>query len=682
MITMVLTEKGGQPESKKFQTDEITIGRLAGNDIVLAKNNISKKHIKIVNQDGKMVVIDLKSTNGTYVNGKRIDGPYELKEGDKVYIGNYVIDIEQPGAESEDMPPPPPAEEAAPAKKGEPGVESAQWDVEDVAVGEGDDEWDDDWDAAHGKESKGDDFDLDGLLNTVGEPAAAAPKGKGGKPKVDAADLQKIIDDAEKPVAPRSAAAQAAPQPISEDEATPPPSGRKEAPAKAAGKARPAPKAKPKAPPAHGGSESEDAYSAALAEVHRRLVASLDLRRLDVESMADEELRERTNGAISEIVDSMEAAGELPAGLDMDRLVNDVLNEALGLGPLTALLEDESVTEIMVNSHHQIYIERKGRLELSDTSFSSDQAVLGVIERIVAPLGRRIDESSPMVDARLKDGSRVNAVIPPVALRGPTITIRKFTREPLAVDDLVGFGTLNAAMAQFLEIAVVSRKNIVISGGTGSGKTTTLNVLSSFIPETERIVTIEDAAELKLGQDHIVALESRPPNIEGKGAIAIRDLVRNALRMRPDRIVVGECRGGEALDMLQAMNTGHDGSLTTLHANAPRDCLSRLETMVLMSGMELPMRAIRDQISSAIDIVVQQSRFPDGSRRITHISEITGMEVDVITMQDIFVFEQSGYDEHGKVVGIHKPTGFVPKFYEELKHRGIKADFSIFQVAE
>jgi pilus assembly protein CpaF len=303
---------------------------------------------------------------------------------------------------------------------------------------------------------------------------------------------------------------------------------------------------------------------------------------------------------------------------------------------------------------------------------------MGVIERLVAPLGRRIDESSPMVDARLKDGSRVNAIIPPLALKGPCITIRKFHADTLLADDLVGFGSLTAEMAHFLEVSVVARKNIIISGGTGSGKTTLLNVLSSFIPSTERIVTIEDAAELRLSQDHVVSLESRPPNIEGKGAITIRDLVRNSLRMRPDRIVVGECRGGETLDMLQAMNTGHDGSLTTLHANTPRDCLARLETMVLMSGMELPIKAIRDQMAGAVDLIVQQSRFPDGSRKITYITEVTGMEGDIITMQDIFLFEQRGYDERGKLVGTHKATGFVPTFYEELEHRGIKADFSIF----
>jgi pilus assembly protein CpaF len=302
-----------------------------------------------------------------------------------------------------------------------------------------------------------------------------------------------------------------------------------------------------------------------------------------------------------------------------------------------------------------------------------------VIERIVAPIGRRIDESSPLVDARLKDGSRVNAIIPPLALKGPSITIRKFKREKLHIGDLVKYKSVTPQMGEFLEMCVISRRNIVISGGTGSGKTTLLNVVSNFIPEDERIVTVEDAAELQLSQDHWIQLESRPPNLEGKGQITIRDLVKNCLRMRPDRIVVGECRSGEALDMLQAMNTGHDGSLTTLHANTPRDALSRLETLVLMSGMELPIKAIRDQIASAVHMIVQQTRFGDGSRKVTAITEVAGMEVDVITLQDIFYFKQEGFDKEGKVKGRFVATGFVPKFYEELQRRGIPVDMNIFR---
>jgi pilus assembly protein CpaF len=414
-------------------------------------------------------------------------------------------------------------------------------------------------------------------------------------------------------------------------------------------------------------------------EIHDRLLEYLDLRRMDIDQLADEELWEKTENAICDIVEQIDQEGAIPAFINQDELIKDVLNEALGLGPLEDLLADNSIDEIMVNRADQIYIERNGGIELTGCSFSSDKAVLGVIERIVAPLGRRIDEASPLVDARLKDGSRVNAIIPPLALRGPTLTIRKFRKESFTGDQLVQMGTLSRGMIDFLQMCVSARRNIVISGGTGSGKTTTLNVVSNFIPEGERIVTIEDAAELQLKHEHWVQLESRPANIEGKGQITIRDLVRNSLRMRPDRVVVGECRGGEAIDMLQAMNTGHDGSLTTAHSNSPRDTLSRLETMVLMSGMDLPVRAIREQIASAINIVAHQSRFGDGSRRLTHITEISGMESDVITMQDIFLFKQEGVDDAGRIQGRFVPTGFIPRFYEDLQRRGVPVNMSIFR---
>jgi pilus assembly protein CpaF len=340
-----------------------------------------------------------------------------------------------------------------------------------------------------------------------------------------------------------------------------------------------------------------------------------------------------------------------------------------------------TVPEIWPPVPRQVFVERKGRLELTEVRFRDDAHVQHIIEKIVAPLGRRVDESSPMVDARLPDGSRVNAIIPPLALCGPTITIRKFSRDPLTVEDLIEFGTLTEEMAEFLAVCVRVRLNMVVSGGTGSGKTTLLNVLSSFIPADERIVTIEDAAELQLRQEHVVSLESRPPNIEGRGAILIRDLVRNALRMRPDRIIVGEVRGGEALDMLQAMNTGHDGSLTTGHANSPRDMLSRLETMVLMSGMDLPVRAIREQIASAIDVIVQQSRLTDGSRKVTRISEVQGMEGDVIVLQDVFQYEQEGVED-GRVMGRLVPTGIRPKFSERIEAAGIRLHPDLFVAPE
>ncbi len=360
------------------------------------------------------------------------------------------------------------------------------------------------------------------------------------------------------------------------------------------------------------------------------------------------------------------------------RIIEEVINEILWFGPITPLLNDENISEIMVNGPNQVYIESKGKVELSNVTFYDDAHVLHIIEKIVAPIGRRIDESQPMVDARLPDGSRVNAIIPPLSLNGPIITIRKFSQDPYGAEDLISFDTLTHEMSQFLDCCVKGRLNIVVSGGTGSGKTTTLNVLSSFIPEHDRIITIEDAAELQLPQAHVVTLETRPPNIEGKGAISIRDLVRNSLRMRPERIIVGEVRGGEALDMLQAMNTGHNGSLTTGHANSPRDMLSRLETMVLMAGMDLPVRAIREQISSAIDVIVQQSRLRDGSRRITHITEIMGMEGEIIVAQDIFKFEQVGIDTNGRIIGNYKPTGIRPRFLEHLVSSGQNLPDNIF----
>ena len=360
------------------------------------------------------------------------------------------------------------------------------------------------------------------------------------------------------------------------------------------------------------------------------------------------------------------------------RLEDDVFNEAMRLGPLEDLLEDDSVSEIMVNGPSKVYVERNGRLELSDCQFTDDASVLAVIERIVAPLGRRIDESQPYVDARLSDGSRVNAIIAPLSLSGPTVTIRKFAKKALSPEDFIRFGTWTHNMAEFMRLCVLLRKNIVVAGGTGSGKTTLLNLLSGYIPASERIVTVEDAAELRLQQPHVVRLEARPANIEGKGAVTIRDLVKNCLRMRPDRIIVGECRGGEALDMLQAMNTGHDGSLTTVHANSPRDVISRLETMVLMSGMELPSRAIREQIASAVDIIIHESRLSDGSRKVVAISEVTGLEGSQIVMQDIFSFRQTGVGHNGKIAGEFGPTGAMPTFYDTLAGRGLSVDPRMF----
>lgn len=413
-------------------------------------------------------------------------------------------------------------------------------------------------------------------------------------------------------------------------------------------------------------------------QAHIELLKRLNLKRMAVSGTSDADLKEKAKTTIHDIMS--EVTDVLPYGVSLEKIEVELLHEAVGLGPLEELIEIDEISEIMVNGPNQVYVERKGILYRTDTAFAGDYQVQAAIERIVSPLGRRIDESSPMVDARLPDGSRVNAIIPPLSLVGPSITIRKFSRTPLTTDDYIRFGSLNKEIIEFLRACVQVRKNIIISGGTGSGKTTLLNVLSSFIPVRERIVTIEDAAELQLKQDHVVRLESRPANIEGKGAVTIRDLVRNSLRMRPDRIVVGECRGGEALDMLQAMNTGHDGSLTTIHANTPRDALARLETLVLMAGFDLPLRAIREQVCSAIDVVVQISRMKDGTRKLTHVSEITKMEGDVITMQDIFVYKHVGWSPEGKLLGRHIGCGSVPTFYEDITRSKIPLDISIFNV--
>jgi pilus assembly protein CpaF len=414
--------------------------------------------------------------------------------------------------------------------------------------------------------------------------------------------------------------------------------------------------------------------------VQDELLRRVNKRKSGFEGLSDSEFRVKVREILATILSEPSAA--IPPGWTPHSLLTELLNDFLGLGPLEKFLADDTVTEVMVNRPDQIYVERQGRLELTSERFLDENQILAVIQRIIQPLGRHVDESVPYVDARLADGSRVHVIIPPLALNGPKLTIRKFFRNKLTTDDLLRLGSLSRQMAWFFEMMVKCRANILISGGSGSGKTTLLNVLSNFIPDNQRIITIEDAAELHINKNHVISLESRSANAEGSGAVSIRELVRNTLRMRPDRIVVGECRGGEALDMLQAMNTGHDGSLTTIHANSPRDALARLETLVLMAGVELPSRAIREQIASGINIVVQTARLPDGSRKITHITEVSGIGENAIFMtQEIFVFKQQGVDTAGRIIGRYQPTGTIPRIVEQLRARGTKIAMEVFAAA-
>ncbi len=630
MFTINVTNAKGESEVIPCQGDTATVGKSDDNVVQLKGWTIGKRHASVVQRNGQLFLEDHGGLSVTEVNGTEVDKTYgPLKDDDVITIGGYRLSVHVEGA-SRSVPD---AVIAASAP--------AQQSVEDM------------------------------LSATLSRPIPAYQP----RPLSPTAPLPNA--DKTMPVAAAAPVARVAPPAAEVHQARPPvlKEQRVDTPA-----VPPPAQFDPNMTTRTFARVQEDARVIKMAKarqaVHGHLIGMMDLRRVDVSRMEEQELRTTTSALIREIIAD---ARDIPAGVDHAELAKQVLDEVVGLGPLEDLLKDPTVTEIMVNRYDEIFIERKGKLEQSEVTFTSDNAVLQAIERIVAPLGRRIDESSPMVDARLKDGSRVNAVIPPLALKGCNITIRKFSKNKLQSSDLVNYGSVTADMMTFLKVAVEQGTNIIISGGTGSGKTTLLNVLSNFIPDDERIVTVEDAAELKLSQPNLVSLEARPPNVEGKGAVHIRDLVKNCLRMRPDRIVVGECRGGEALDMLQAMNTGHDGSLTTAHANTPRDCIARLEVMVLMSGLDLPIQAIREQIASAVHLFVQQSRFPDGSRKVTHITEVTGIEGGTIQTQDIFLFKQKGYDADGRLKGSFFATGAIPELYQSLAERGIPVDLSIFQ---
>jgi len=545
---LITDRRDGSQRRATIDGPRFVIGKQNTCQLTLDRISISREHCEIVAADGGHVIRDLKSRNGTYVNGKRIKGEAPISDGAIIQLGDFTLLFRQERQKTG-------TQEQAPVTS----------------------------------------------FQDIGEPA---------KPKE------------------------------TERRYTPPKLKRK---------------------------------------IHDMLIQDLDLRHMDMTKVPPKEVRRRTEKVIENIINRI--SDDVPVWLSNSALIKEITDEALGLGPIEDLLADHDVDEIMVNGWKQIWVEKRGKIEITDKRFTDDRQVMEVIRRILAPIGRRIDEVSPMVDGRLADGSRVNAIIPPLSLTGPILTIRKFAANPFTIRDLINFGTLDPRIAAYLKTCVEHRRNVIISGGTGSGKTTLLNVLSAYIPHEERIVTIEDAAELKLPQEHVVSLEAKPPNIENKGAIPIRQLVINTLRMRPDRIIVGECRGAEALDMLQAMNTGHDGSLTTIHANSPRDCLSRLETLVLMAGMELPARAIREQVASAMNMIIQIARQSDGKRRIVSITEITGMEQDIITLQETFRFEQTGLGPQGEVLGSHKAVGVIPAFIHDLRKRGHEIDMNMFRAS-
>ncbi|MDN7452307.1 ATPase, T2SS/T4P/T4SS family [Burkholderia cenocepacia] len=610
-----------------------SIGKAADCDVVVKGMLVGKLQARIVARDNAWYLEDQGGIAATLVNGDPVTTYGPLTTADEIEIGTTTIKVlsatqsrtaaKEPARASEPLREAP-AARAAPAGPPREGEAAAA-------------------DASHPAQA--------GTANPASRPQylPSAPRPPESPESPNSPDA---------PDAPESLASRGSPAPVV---------------ARAAPVPRP-PGATP-APPARASIDGRKGIELR-KKAHMQLIARLDLRRLNVARMDDGELRRTVGDALDEILRG-DASFRWP-DVSLDELRKSVFDEVIGLGPLEELIDDPEVSEIMVNCHDEIFIERSGKLMRSPVIFTDDRAVLGAIERIVAPIGRRIDESSPMVDARLSDGSRVNAVIPPLALKGPSITIRKFSKRKLTGEDLVDFGSMSPEMLAFLRTAVEQRANIIISGGTGSGKTTLLNVLSSYIPDDERIVTVEDAAELQLSQPNLVSLEARPPNMEGKGAVPIRELVKNCLRMRPDRIVVGECRGGEALDMLQAMNTGHDGSLTTAHANTPRDCIARLEVMTLMAGLDLPVQAIREQVCSAVDIIVQQTRFSCGSRRVTYVTEVSGMESGVIQLQDVFVFRQDGFGADGKVRGEFRATAYIPDFYQDLLRRHVSVDTSIF----
>jgi pilus assembly protein CpaF len=649
---VIKAESGAVWKERLRVTGPFSVGRDAQCDLRLDSHLISRRHVVLDVNERNLWVEDV-STNGTYAGEMLLHRSRgQVEHNTPIVLGDFTLYV-QPATDAAPMPPPPgqPAWQPTPGALPPPGAPPKP---------------------------------------PMPKPGYPAPPGMAGPPPVPGsgpppvpgAGPPPIPVPAPPPAVPtnhaRPVAGMPAPPPAAGSRAVPPVPGAPPVPGQgnanatmqvAALSPTGVPK-KPDAPPARPQTPVSDAEVQLRRSIHQKLLEHLDLATVDASKLDEPSLRPKVVIALRRIVDQLK--DKLPAHIDKDTLIGELTDEALGLGPLERFIADPAINEIMVIDANNIYIESGGKLTKSDARFTDDERVRAVIERIVTPLGRRIDESSPIVDARLKDGSRVNAIIKPLALRGSCITIRKFAKTPLTVDKLIGFGAITAQMGRFLQRCVIAKKNIVISGGTGSGKTTLLNVLSGAIPDDERIVTIEDAAELQLRQPHVVSLETRPANMEGRGEYTIRDLVKNALRMRPDRIVVGECRGGEALDMLQAMNTGHDGSLTTTHANSPREALGRLETLCLMSGVELPSRAIREQIATSVHIIVQQTRFSDGSRRVSAIAEVAGIDEEgQIELTPIFQFVRTGTGPDGKVKGEFRATGYLPSFLDSFIVMGL-----------
>jgi pilus assembly protein CpaF len=642
-VDVLIEMEGGASRRERVRVEgALTIGRTAANTLCLEGDLISRTHV-LIDVGATALRVEDRSSNGTMAGDTLLrHRAAEVPYGTPLVVGNYTVYVHPVHAGAAGLPPPPPVPPPLPSRSR--GVESPTMSAPRPPT----------------------------TLSFGGPPPIPPTPSFGAAPPLP-------------PPAPSFGAAPplpgpgaiGAPPPIPAFAGGPGPTrpqvpapapSRPQAPPtgalKAEGQNRPT---IPAPPPEAAALESE---SQLRREIHAKLLENLDLAKLDATKLDDPSMRPRVLTALRRIVQQLDA--RIAPTVNRDMLIGELADEALGLGPLERFLADATISEIMVVDPNTIYVEQGGKLVRADARFTDDERVRAVIERIVTPLGRRIDESSPLVDARLKDGSRVNAVIKPLALKGSCITIRKFAKTPLTVEKLISFGALTEQMARFLTRAVVVKKNILISGGTGSGKTTLLNVLSSAIPSDERIVTIEDAAELQLKQPHVVSLETRPANMEGRGEYTIRDLVRNALRMRPDRIVVGECRGGEALDMLQAMNTGHDGSLTTTHANSPTEALARIETLVLMGGVELPSRAIREQIAASLHLVVQQSRFSDGSRRIAAVSEVTGIdEAGQVETRPIFEFVRTGTGPSGRVLGEHRASGYLPSFLDAFIIAGL-----------